>query len=187
MVAEPNGDVVLYGGLTFTGFLADTWLYNPTTNAWAQQHPTNSPSARYGAAMDSTTFNPLAVPSALLFGGSGATGEDSDTWFYNFGSNNWTLLSVSGTVPTARYGAGLAYEANLNEFVLFGGDTTTGYSAATYSFSPATDTWATLAPTTSPSPRAGFGFAFNPEANTAVLFGGWNGTNFLGDSWELPG
>jgi N-acetylneuraminic acid mutarotase len=181
MAAEPNGDIVLFGGLTYTGFLADTWVFDPSTNTWAEQHPPASPPARFEPAMaaDSSTG------TVVLFGGLGVGGYYGGTWAYTDGA--WARLTPGGTPPSARYGAGLAYDSAAGDFVLVDGDSAPGYSGATYTYDPTTSTWAVLAPTTSPSPRAGAGFSYDPAAGTFVQFGGFNGSTFLADTWELAG
>jgi len=183
MVAAPDGSVVLFGGLSTTGFLGDTWLFDPTTSTWTAQHPIASPSARYspGAALDATTGN------VVLFGGAGAHGLDGDTWSYAVSSDTWSQLATAGTPPPPSVGSGLAFDSQSGGLVLVDGATATGPSGASYTFDPTSATWATLSTSASPPAREAPGFVYDSRANLLEQFGGWNGSSFLSDTWELPG
>jgi hypothetical protein len=72
----------------------------------------------------------------VLFGGAHTPGFNflalNDTWVWT--GSNW-LQQHPATVPPARTGAALAYDAASGQLVLFGGDSATGMSAAM------NDTW----------------------------------------------
>jgi len=42
------GKIVLFGGCTFDGFLADTWVYDCKTRSWEQRYPKIAPAPRGG-------------------------------------------------------------------------------------------------------------------------------------------
>lgn len=89
MAWYPTGSVyVLFGGQDASGHpLAETWTLNPAGPTWAQQSPTNSPSARIGASMAYDT----ASSQLILFGGKDAWGNlMNDTWRWT--GTNWTQL-----------------------------------------------------------------------------------------------
>ena len=180
LAALPDGEVLLFGGLGSSGFLSDTWVFDPATTTWSKQSG-SGPTARYEAAMSAGPAGPV------LFGGLGPSGLVGGTWAYNPADGTWSQATTSGSSPSARYGAGFAYDVAAGDFVLFGGDTASGYSSATYTYDPATAAWATISPTTSPSPRDGAGLTYDATAHAFVLFGGWDGANFLSDTWELAG
>jgi hypothetical protein len=46
-------------------------------------------------------------------------------------------------------------------------------------------TWSQLSPSTSPAARNGAAMAFDPATGQVVLFGGFNGTTSLGDTWRF--
>jgi len=48
-------------------------------------------------------------------------------------------------------------------------------------------TWTQKQPTTSPSPRAWHSMAYDVTRGQVVLFGGWNGTEVLNDTWVWDG
>jgi len=45
----------------------------------------------------------------------------------------------------------------------------------------------TLSTSASPPAREAPGFVYDSRANLLEQFGGWNGSSFLSDTWELPG
>ncbi len=163
------GKIVLFGGEGFSAsgppLLDDTWIWSGTD--WIQQSPTISPPARSGASMayDATTG------TLVLFGGISMTtmdryATDNDTW--TFDGSTWTLEEPA-SVPTARFGASMAYDASTGNVLLFGG----------FEVTPSSDTWiwngttwAELAPASSPPPRFDASMAYDTSNGTIVLFGG---------------
>jgi hypothetical protein len=73
---EPSrGKSVLFGGTASGTKQNDLWVFNGTD--WTQLYPVTSPSARATPAMVA-----WAGGSLLLFGGSTASGDASDTWIF---------------------------------------------------------------------------------------------------------
>jgi len=98
-----------------------------------------------------------------------------------------TWRSVFNPSLPTRAGYGLVFDQKRNESVLFG-----GYQAGTY-FS---DTWAwngaswvdlTATAGVAPSARNGNQMAYDSVRKRAVLFGGFDGTAMLNDTWEWDG
>ena len=48
-------------------------------------------------------------------------------------------------------------------------------------------TWKRLSPTLSPSPRAAFAMAYDPASARVVLFGGYDASNYLSETWTFDG
>ncbi|MCI4343365.1 MAG: carboxypeptidase-like regulatory domain-containing protein [Thermoplasmata archaeon] len=86
----------------------------------------------------------------------------------------WSQLN--DLLPVNVSGAGLASDSPLGEAVQFGGTTASGLSNPTQLYSESGDQWGTLdygaCGCVPPSPRTEFGFAGDPAAGIAVLFGG---------------
>lgn len=111
-------------------------------------------------------------------------------FFLSFPANaqhfDWIKLSLA-SLPSARSAASFAYDADTQSTVLFGGGANN--NAVLYN-----DTWlftrpfgwSQLSPATSPSPRNGAGFAYDPITKTAVLFGGFGGS-LLNETWTWDG
>ena len=171
------GKIVLFGGEGFSAsgppLLDDTWIWSGTD--WIQQSPTISPPARSGASM---AYH-ATTGTLVLFGGISMTtmdryATDNDTW--TFDGSTWTLEEPA-SVPTARFGASMAYDASTGNVLLFGG----------FEVTPSSDTWiwngttwAELAPASSPPPRFDASMAYDTSNGTIVLFGG------LGPTPPLP-
>src|SRR5207253_2073426 len=108
--------VVLFGGADAAGnVLGDTWTWDGTT--WTQAAVTG-PSARADAAL---TFDATRAKT-VLFGGTTtgtAAGANAETWIWNGDSGNWAAAGT--TIPPARSGHALVYDAARTETVMFGG------------------------------------------------------------------
>lgn len=66
--------VILFGGVSKSGFLGDTWAWDGSD--WQKLTPYPAPSARYEAAM---TYD-SAADELVMFGGTGPNGALDDTW-----------------------------------------------------------------------------------------------------------
>ncbi|MBK8976289.1 MAG: hypothetical protein IPM29_10195 [Planctomycetes bacterium] len=94
----------------------DSWAFDGSD--WNMLSPQTSPPPRESAAM----AYDVARERVVLFGGRGytstATIELDDHW--EFDGANWTQIHTA-TVPTARFGACMAYDAHRQRIVMHGG------------------------------------------------------------------
>jgi len=112
-----SAKLLLFGGAQST-FLNDTWLWDGT--AWQRAEPEAIPRARNlpGFAYDSRRG------VAILFGGNVAANgwapvaPSEDTWEWN--GSTWAPVAT-GNTPPPTVGPALAYHAERDEVVLFGG------------------------------------------------------------------
>jgi hypothetical protein len=154
MVFEKStGKVLLFGGgLAGTDYngigislaFADTWEWDPATDAWVQLAPTKAPSARYDSAMVWDSMRSRAV----LFGGMQKDQADvdgtpmQDTWEWDPAKQGWTERKSTGTEPSARYGHAMAYDPARGLIVLVGGaDSDTGSSSSDLGQNALADVW----------------------------------------------
>lgn len=177
---DDRGVVVLFGG--GGGPAQDTWEWDGTN--WTQRTPPSSPPARRYHAMVYDERRGVHV----VFGGSTATAKD-DTWEYSGppldlpppARPTW-VDRAPASAPSARAGAGMAYDGARGETVLFGGDdgaprgdtwtwTGTGWTPET----PATNPPARYAP-----------LAYDAGRGVTVMFGGYDGGP-RGDTYEWNG
>jgi hypothetical protein len=179
-VASVNGTVVLFSGSDGSNPLGDTWLWDGVT--WTEQFPTSSPSPRSGASMAALNGQ------AILFGGFDGSQRLADTWAWD--GTNWTQLSLSPS-PPARSDAAMALA--FQSLVLFGGTDGTNALGDTWALSATDDAgdlgWTQVSGSPAPPARRDAAFATSsaPGALGAVLFGGSDGTNALGDTWLWNG
>jgi hypothetical protein len=120
----------------------------------------------------------------LLFGGLGTNQIDylGDTWSWN--GTSWTLQPSGSTAPAARQGPSMAYDANYDQVVLFGGQGAPDSSVFADTWIWKGSGWIALSPATSPPARWDAELA--SDGNQLVLFGGGaNGS--LNDTWVWDG
>jgi cysteine-rich repeat protein len=165
--------LVIFGGRRndTSAELGDTWTWNGTwTNATG-----SGPSARDGAAMAYDASGSVMV----LFGGYDPTVPTfyADTW--ELDGTTWTQhSSVNG--PAAQSGAGITYDPDQQQIVVFGRDGST--------FAYKDHAWTKLFDVSAggPGPRVS-NLVFDPERRRVVCVGGVaiDGVTTLTDLWEL--
>ena len=183
LCADPNGDVMMFGGVVQQSATDQTWTWDG--NAWTERQPLHRPSARSnaGAVFDS------ARGQTLVFGGNVGGQRPDETWAWD--GNDWTLRN-SGIGPAGRTEPALAYDSTRQVAILFG-----GFGPQSTPFTPTDDTWewngsiwTYHASPNSPSPRAGAAMAYDLFRQRTVLFGGRRGftaQDQLNDTWEWNG
>jgi N-acetylneuraminic acid mutarotase len=175
-----NDRVLLFSGYSEGGpYVADTWAYDYNTNTWEEMSPTESPHARYGAAYAYDVVN----ESMIVFGGN-SNGYFSDTWSYDYASDTWTEMEPATHPQTLKWSQ-MVYDSNNQKIIHFGGDGATSRPENdTWIYDSATNIWEEREPTTAPPAREAFGFAYDPVAEKAVLFGGsLHSPDVLNDTW----
>ena len=83
-------------------------------------------------------------------------------------------------------GPGSAFDAGLQEVVVFGGFSQGSGTDVNETWSWTGTDWVQLSPTGAPSAREGVGMAYYPEIHQVLLFGGQN-SQLLGDTWVFAG
>lgn len=135
-----SGQVVLFGGDSAGGLLADTWTFH--AGRWTQvtTTPANSPSARRGNQMAYDSLDGYV----LLFGGYNDGTYYGDTWAFN--GQSWSNVPATNP-PTPRYAAGITFDPRDGYVVLFAGIESAGYLHSTWGY--ASGRWtAIINPTT---------------------------------------
>jgi uncharacterized protein (TIGR03437 family) len=126
----------------------------------------------------------------VLFGGTNGYGGIyitaqalDDTWLWD--GSNWTGKTPQ-TVPPARAGHSMAYDATHGQVVMFGGYNDGAVSNDTWVWDG--ENWALKSPQTSPSARIDYSMAYDSAHGLTVLFGGGsaNGVTFA-DTWVWDG
>ncbi|HEX6547602.1 MAG TPA: PKD domain-containing protein [Candidatus Dormibacteraeota bacterium] len=178
---------VLFGGDNGTLALGDTWTWNGT--AWTAG-PATGPLARTNAA--SVNYPDANVD--VLFGGcptipvAGICAAPlGDVWTWN--GTAWTHVTPTGTGPSARTGAAIAYDTHNHQLIVFGGHSGLAYLSDTWalSYNAASGNWHWSSVAGSgPSARA-YMAAGTDASGQIVVFGGYNGTSVLGDTWLFNG
>ncbi|MEK3720078.1 cadherin-like beta sandwich domain-containing protein [Paenibacillus sp. FSL H8-0034] len=161
---ENAGNVVMFGGQGNSGLFDETLIWDGRQKTWQELILSSKPPKRQGAVM---AYDAVSK-KVLMFGGEGQSGVLNDTWLWDGIDAKWE--QVSGTAPSARGGAQLAYDGE--QLVLFGGYTGSGNSKT-----PLGDTWLWNGTTwtqaqPAQSPPAAYSGQMAYDGNTAVLYGG---------------
>ena len=120
MAYDPvSGKVVLFGGVDSDfNCLDDTWAYDGPANTWTQVVTDDAPSARSGLAM---AYDPGSRRIVLFGGIDSQLLCYNDTWAFDMSEGVWTELSPEGELPQARGRTTMAYSADIDKLVMFGG------------------------------------------------------------------
>jgi N-acetylneuraminic acid mutarotase len=182
MVYDSLGSkVVLFGGESSRTWHNDTWVYDPASNIWTTLNPAGDvPSARSWMGM----VHDRDIGRAILFGGWNAVSCVNDTWSYDLASDAWTNLNPIGDLPSARSGHSMVYDSAFGNVILFGGWDGTGCLNDTWAYDPVDNVWTELDPAGEvPSPRYSYSMVYDSATGKVILFGGWDSTSYLNDTW----
>jgi galactose oxidase-like protein len=169
-----RGVMVLFGGLG-SAVLSDTWEWDG--NAWAQRIVAG-PSPRWIQRMAYDTHRARTV----LFGGRSPSAVLGETWEWD--GAVWAMIAAAG--PSPRYGHSMAYDGDRRVTLLFGGQTGfnlgVGVLGDTWEWDGAA--WQSSA-AAGPAARSFGKMVYDSGRRKAVVFGGFNGAQFIGDTWEF--
>jgi hypothetical protein len=164
--------VVLYGGST--GYWLDpihqnreTWLYDPVINIWEKMNPVNIPDGSSGGDMVYDSKADRSILSLLTIDWS-----TLQTWAYDANSDAWSRLADG---PLQMVGQRLAYDAESDKIIMFGGFTVTDFKFVdeTWVYDFNTNTWTNMQPRIHPSGRNYIGMVYDSKADRVVLWGDW--------------
>ncbi len=99
----------------------------------------------------------------------------------------WTQLvpqSAAEDLPDARMGGTLTYEPTTDRLLLFAGWGGTEFFDTVWSYDLTTNTWTSLdTGGNPPAARALHSVVYLPDTGRLLMFGGYNGSVYLGDTW----
>lgn len=180
-----SGKIILFGGMETADYtrLNDMWIFDPENKEWSELNPLLSPTIRSDHAM---YFDPI-FNTIVLFGGYKANDMlSSETWIYNFTTNNWYQINPL-TKPTERYGHTFVYDKNLGVGVFFGGRYI-DLMAETWFFNLSSSSWTKKTPSINPIKRYWSDMVYNSYEQNFIMFGGDNEQSpirALGDTWTF--
>jgi hypothetical protein len=153
-VDQKDGLALLFGGIApeFTShgstgsvIWQDTWVFSFRTDRWTQVFPANVPPGRFGASMvwDAKDDEFLMVEGCAL-------ACMTDAWAFSPLTQQWTNISETGSIPSARASASFEWDPGSSVAILYGGmshDSAGNVIAYndTYTFLPGGQ-WSTLRP-----------------------------------------
>jgi hypothetical protein len=181
MAYDPaSGMVILFGGrFGDSGFLHDTWTYDPAANTWTKLHPTGErPVER---ALHSMVYDPASGKVILCGGwnrGTGGNTVDDDIWAYDRAANTWTQIPVSR--PSFGESSPMVYDPTSGRVILRAWCDTWAYDSVE-------NTLTNLEPEGAvPTSRVGYSMVYDPVGGRMVLFGGeptGHKAGYLNDIW----
>jgi hypothetical protein len=166
--------IILFGGLTGdyskdpAYYNGETWAYDVTANRWTQMKPPSGPTRRCAAELAYDAESDRVI----LYGGCNeVTWGLGDTWAYDFNTNTWTQMAFGPDGPT-HIGARLAYDAESDRIILFGGcDMGGSLYNDTWAYDFNSDTWTEMKPRTSPPGRNYQAMAYNAKSDRVLVWG----------------
>lgn len=147
--------------------------------------------AHHSGAYDSTTN------SLIVFGGYDCTSTYfNDVWVLSnanaaSGTLAWTQLSPTGDGPSPRESASAVYNSTTNTLTVFGGDAGASslfgdiWVLSNANGTGGTPAWTEMTATGGPTARSGHTATYDSVNNLMTIYGGWNGTALLSDTWVL--
>jgi len=176
-----RGKLMVFGGRSSVDslFKQDIWEWSGTDATLTNRTTGGTkPDARYQAGMcyDSKRDR------LWLFGGTGTATYD-DLWYWTPSTREWTLVTVSGMRPTARYGTWMFYNAALDKMYLFGQN---GGGYQNWEYDPALNTWKDRTVTSPPTgvSRSYYEVTFDSDRGKIVMLGGSGPNGYNTDIWE---
>ena len=171
--------LIMFGGeqkgQVRTGTFSDeTWTYGVTANTWTRMKPADAPGRRSGAGLAYDAESDRVI----LFGGFYAYNNPvpidmglTDTWAYDYNTNTWNELARG---PANHLGGRLAYDAESDRIILFGGLDIAAWRAIndTWAFDFNTNTWTLMKPKTNPPGRNFQSITYDTKADRVLIWGG---------------
>ncbi len=171
---------LLFGGSDLTN-LTDTWSF--ASGRWSLvASATAGPPVSGGALSDDPAAN-----GVVYFGGQnrGTALPSPSTWTFSGGTWTNSTATLSGS-PGGLWNPAMTYDPAVGGVLLFGGALrTNGWQDQGTTWALVNSVWSTVATSAGPSPRMAASLAFDPSLSAAVMFGGFNETVPLGDTWVL--
>ena len=99
---------------------------------------------------------------------------------------DWKNENPPGSTPGALDSPASTFDSKGNVTVLFGGykGGVPNYSDKTWEYAHGSNAWTEITTTPKPPARQSAGLSYDPGQHVVVLFGGFNDTDFLTDTWE---
>jgi hypothetical protein len=165
--------IILFGGLnpkTFD-FYADTWAYDYNTDTWKNMQPkVNPPGTNYQAITYDTKADRI-----LIWGGFDMDYKPigDSLWAYDFNSNTWQELSPGeASHPLYRDYPSMAYDAESDRSILFGGIPYRREDPGTWAYDYNTNTWLEMKPAEEPGEVSRHHLVYISSLDRVFLFGG---------------
>lgn len=191
-IVTEDDRILYFGGYDGT-YHDDTWSLSLAGPKWSQLEP-DRPDPLSGRYAPAVVFD-APRDRMIVHGGAdyvyGECGEETrlwgDVWSLSLGPRpEWSLIQPSGTPPTARVEHAAALDPVRQRMIVFAGWDGTFRNdlwALSLAGQPA---WSPIqAEGTPPVGRDAMALVYDAKRDRMLMFGGFDGQNFLGDLWAL--
>lgn len=164
----------VFGGANSGGLaLGDFWLYDYASNSWEELITEGGPSKRSFHKMAYSPVNNVLVIS----GGNSGPEQYSDTWFYDFDTNQWTEMGHLH-YPVRMHA--MVYNPVRNSMLLYHG----GMDNLIVELNFTSLTWEIVETTNSPGEyKYMLDMVYDPVIDKFILFGGYTDTEGTDETW----
>lgn len=176
-------NVYLFGGYSTFSFdqmdIQDVWAFDTENRTWRLVGPHEVHD--FDALAFDTQSRKVIFYNTFVF-----TPEGVQTWAYDLDTNTWQNMEPS-TQPPLRWGSRMAYDAESDVVVLFGGTDLNTFEelADTWTYDYESNTWTKMEPAQSPPPHHFPDMVYHEAGDRIVLFGGYDASlaAYLNDTW----
>jgi N-acetylneuraminic acid mutarotase len=168
--------VIMFGGSTgdyrlLSSYNFETWVFDVSTNKWTQMKPSSASPTKGGGGMAYDKESDRVITYGMGSGPDFSTYGPPETWAYDYNTNTWKEVAKG---PANHLGARLAYDAESDRIILFGGFNLSDNSLYndTWSYDFNTDTWTDMKPTTSPPGRNFQAMTYDAKSDRVLTWGG---------------
>lgn len=172
---------LLFGGLSSSDYLNDTYIFYISQNLFQLIHTSTSPSKRYYHSM---CFVP-EENKVYLFGGNFAGTPLNDMWCFDIKNLNWQKLSPINS-PSPRWGHKMFYSSKNKKIYIIGGQrdyTNAGILNDIWEFDLQTNDFLQIQPQQF-TPRTNFAAEILNEINNIIIFAGYLGAQtYTNEVW----
>lgn len=120
-----------------------------------------------------------------LFGGTDDSGDLNDLWAYDFASSRWSKLAPNGSLPSARHGHTLNYDARRNQLLVVAGQAGSLFGDV-WAYDLARNVWTQFSAGGGPSARYGHSVVLDARRDRLVLSHGFTSERGrFDDTWAF--
>jgi len=179
--------MLVFGGDDAFGTLNDCWALDLSTQATAWSPVVTAGTPPGPRTSGGAIYDPPG-DRLVVFGGFGSVAAESphalqDAWSLSLaGTPTWSMLNPPASLPDARIGPAVCYDATRGRMLVAGGSNFTVYDADLWALDLTTIAWAKLSPGGQAlSSRTAATAVYDPANDRVVVFGGRNATAPLSD------
>jgi uncharacterized repeat protein (TIGR02543 family) len=182
--------MIVWSGFASTAVTNTGSIYDPATDSWSAMSTTNAPAARYyaTAVWTGATGSTATANKMLVWGGADdAFNGHNSGGIYDPATNSWTAMNATNA-PTGRVMHSAVWTGNTGnvltsyKMIVFGGEGPPSVNTVSDGgiYDPATNTWTTLAASTTAGSRAAHAAVWT--GSEMIVYGGHTGSSLAATS-----